>query len=191
MPQGGANITTFAVNDSTANVAASLDALERDNKLSAITLTDTNPLSISSTQLSADVVALDKITGTYSLAVSGTSGADTADLSNIAAPATISLEGDTISASAGLSASSLSFLSPMDTVILGSAAARVQYAVQPTSGIEEIFDLRYGLDRLDLLGVAPGQVAAFDTTPNGQHAIALASSSDLCHGVVLAGPGQT
>jgi hypothetical protein len=188
--QGGANITTFAVNDSTANVAASLDALERDNKLSAITLTDTNPLSISSTQLSADVVALDKITGTYSLAVSGTSGADTADLSNIAAPATINLEGGTIGASAGLSASSLSFLSPVDTVIPGSAAAMVQYAVQPTSGIEAIFDFQYGLDRLDLLGVAPGQVAAFDTTLNGQHAIALASSSDLSHVIVLAGLGS-
>jgi hypothetical protein len=33
-------------------------------------------------------------------------------------------------------------------------------------------------------------VAAFDTTLNGQHAIALASSSDLSHVIVLAGLGS-
>ena len=189
--QTSSGITTFAVLDSSANVAASLNSLEGDSKLIAITLTDTGPLSISAVQLSSDAAALAEINSSFSLSVTGTSGADTADLSKISASATINLAGDTVSASAGLNAPSLTFVGPVDTILLGSAAATVDYAVQPASGIEEIFNFQYGSDQLDLLGVAPGQLEAFDTTVNGQHAIALASSSDLTHGVVLAGMGSS
>jgi hypothetical protein len=45
----------------------------------------------------------------------------------------------------------------------------------------------YGLDQLniDLAGASAGVLQAFDTTVSGSHAIALASSGDLMHGVVL------
>jgi hypothetical protein len=59
--------------------------------------------------------------------------------------------------------------------------------MQPASGIEEIENFQYGTDHLniDLLGGPNNSLLAFDTTVGGVHAIALASSADPSHGVVL------
>jgi hypothetical protein len=46
---------------------------------------------------------------------------------------------------------------------------------------------------MDMLGAAAGVLRAYDTTMGGVHAIAIASSADLMHGVVLTNmpTGQT
>jgi hypothetical protein len=81
------------------------------------------------------------------------------------------------------------------TIALTSNPETIQYALQPSSGIEEISGFQYGLDQLaiNLLGAANNVLQAADTTVNGVHAISLYSSADPTHGVVLLGmtPGQT
>jgi hypothetical protein len=117
----------------------------------------------------------------------GNSGGDTLNLTGQTQTATINLDGNTASASAGLSAPALTFIGTPDAIILGSAAATIQYALEPSSDIETIANFVYGLDLLniDLLGAAPGMLQTYDTTVNGQHAIAIASSADPLLGVVL------
>ena len=76
--QSNANVTSFSVSDTAANVAAALDALNGDSKLTAITLTDsgTPTLAITYTQLNADTLALAAVTGTYNLTISAVPAAD-------------------------------------------------------------------------------------------------------------------
>lgn len=109
------------------------------------------------------------------------------DLSGSSIPATIDLPGNTASASAGLDSPSLTFIGTPNSVVLGSGASTVQYSLTPSSGIETISNFQLGIDvlNLDLMGAAAGTLQAFDTSVNGQHAIALASSADTNHGVVL------
>jgi hypothetical protein len=73
-------VTSVAVSDTAANVAANLDALETlatGGKLSSITLinTDTPTLTITASQLSSDADALGLIAGSYHLAVTAVSAA--------------------------------------------------------------------------------------------------------------------
>ncbi len=100
---------------------------------------------------------------------------------------TINLGANTASASAGLSAPSLAFLGTPDTITLGTHAAIVEYALQPSSGIETVAGFILGTDELniDLVGAASSTLKAFDTTVNGSAAIALASTNDSLHGLVL------
>ncbi len=99
------------------------------------------------------------------------------------------------SAAAGLHAASLSFIGSPRQVVMGTMPATVDYKVAAGGGIEAIAGFRYGLDqlRIDLAGTPMADLAAFDTTVGGQHAVSLASNADLAHGVVLLGmgPGQT
>ena len=69
--------TGFVVSDTAANVANSVDALQaRASSITSITLTDGSPvLSLTATKLVADSTVLLKISGTYSIAVSGTATA--------------------------------------------------------------------------------------------------------------------
>ena len=65
-------VTSLLVSDSAANLATNLNALQTAGaKLTAITQTDTGPLTITSAQLTADAGALAKISGNYSLNVTG------------------------------------------------------------------------------------------------------------------------
>ncbi len=111
----------------------------------------------------------------------------TVDLSSQSQSATINLGANTASASAGLSAPSLAFLGTPDTIILGTGAAIVEYALQPSSGIETVAGFVLGTDELniDLAGAANSTLLAYDTKINGNAAIALTSSSDPSHGIVL------
>lgn len=124
-----------------------------------------------------------------------TSRTDTYDLSATATAATINLGGNTASTSSGLNTATLSFLGVPDSIVLGSGTSTVQYALTPNSGIETITGFLLGRDMLniDLLGAGNAILRAFDTSVNGTHAIALASSADLNHGVALLGQpaGQT
>lgn len=76
-------VTSVSVEDTAANVAANLDALETlagDSELTSITLVDpgTPVLTITATQLSSDSTALGLIGGSYDLAVTGVSAANAA-----------------------------------------------------------------------------------------------------------------
>jgi hypothetical protein len=114
------------------------------------------------------------------------------DLSGNPQSLVVNLGGNTASVAAGLSSPSLSFIGSTDSVILGSAASTVQYALQASSGVETIGNFILGQDALDidLLGQPNTSLVAFDTTVNGAGAIALASSADLTHGVVLLNTGS-
>ena len=111
----------------------------------------------------------------------------TVDLSSQSQSVTINLGANTASASAGLSVPSLAFLGTPDTIILGAGAATVEYALQPSSGIETIAGFVLGTAELnlDLSGAANSTLLAYDTKVNGNAAIALTSSSDPLHGIVL------
>ena len=71
--QANTAITSFSVCDSWANVSTALTVLAGDTKLSSIALTGvgTAPLALTAAQYSTDVGILAKITGTYTLTVSG------------------------------------------------------------------------------------------------------------------------
>ena len=65
--------TTVAVNDSSAKINANLDNLAANaSKISDITLSDNNPLSITASQLSNDASALALISGSYNLVITDT-----------------------------------------------------------------------------------------------------------------------
>ena len=111
------------------------------------------------------------------------------DLTSQTTPVTVNLGGNTASASSGLNAPSLTFIGTPDTIAIGSAAATIEYALAPASGIEELSGFTYGTDLLniDLQGAANSVLQAYDTTVGGAAAIAIASSADSSHGVVLTG----
>jgi len=69
--------SSFAITDSSANIALNIDALQTNNtKISSITQSGTAAaLAITATQLTADATALNKISGSYVLTVSGVTGA--------------------------------------------------------------------------------------------------------------------
>ena len=72
--------SSFAITDSSANIALNIDALQTNNtKISSISQSGTvTALAITATQLSADATALNKISGSYNLTVSGVTGATVA-----------------------------------------------------------------------------------------------------------------
>jgi hypothetical protein len=108
---------------------------------------------------------------------------------------TINLGANTASASAGLNAPNLAFIGTPDAVTLSSTsiADTIEYALTPASGIETIANFTLGLDELniDLSGAATSVLQAYNTTVGGQNAIAIASSADLSHGVVLLNVAST
>ncbi len=77
-----AHVTALSVSDTAANIVTNLTALQTlatSGKLTVIAVTNSaTPLSITAAQLAADATALGKITGTYSLAVSGVTAANAA-----------------------------------------------------------------------------------------------------------------
>ena len=108
----------------------------------------------------------------------------------------LGLTGSTASVSAGLSASTMSFIGTPNQVVLSVGSyATVSYALQSASGIETISNFQYGLDELhiDLMGAATSVLKAAATTVNGVAAISLYSQLDPTHGVILTGMtgGQT
>ena len=78
--QGSTHVTAFAVTDTAANIASALDMLNQYSKLTAITLTTSTVMPLSAAQFTNDSVALHKITGAWTAAVSGASAASAAAL---------------------------------------------------------------------------------------------------------------
>jgi uncharacterized repeat protein (TIGR03803 family) len=119
--------------------------------------------------------------------VTTTSANHSMDLTGQTQATTIHLGADAATASTGLKAPSLSFSGAPDDITLGSGRSILEYALAPASGIEMIENFAYSTDlvNIDLLGKPNSSLAAFDTTVGGAHAIALFSSGDPSHGVVL------
>ncbi len=90
----------------------------------------------------------------------------------------------TVLASSGLNAPALTF---MGTPTLTFMSDDMPIISADLNGVEEIAQFAYGLNELqiDLGGAAPSALVAFDTTVEGQHAIALANAADTSHGVIL------
>jgi hypothetical protein len=112
---------------------------------------------------------------------------NTVDLADQTQATTINLGGNTASVSAGLNAPSLAFIGTPDAITLGSSADTIEYALAPSSGIETIAGFILGQDELniDLMGAANSALQLYNTTVGGAHAIAIASSADPTHGLVL------
>ena len=72
-----AKVTSVTVTDTSAKIAENLDALQANGKVTSITQSATVlPLAVTRAQLTADAATLAKITGNYSLTVSGVSAAE-------------------------------------------------------------------------------------------------------------------
>jgi Tryptophan-rich Synechocystis species C-terminal domain len=119
--------------------------------------------------------------------VTTTTANHSVNLSGQTQATTIHLGADAATASTGLKAPSLSLSGTPDDITLGSGRSILEYALVPASGIEMIENFAYSRDlvNIDLLGKPNSSLAAFDTTVGGAHAIALFSSGDASHGVVL------
>ena len=87
----------------------------------------------------------------------------------------------------GLSSPTLSFLGTPDMVTLPSAGSTVAHTMTPEHGVAVVDGFTVDVDSLviDLAGAANTDLVGFDTTLNGQHAIALANKYNLGQGVVL------
>jgi T5SS/PEP-CTERM-associated repeat protein len=119
--------------------------------------------------------------------VTSTGADNTLNLAAQTQATTINLGGNTASVSAGLNAPSLAFIGSPDAITLGSSADTIEYALAPSSGIETIAGFILGHDELniDLMGAAGSTLQLYNTTVGGVHAIAIASSADPTHGLVL------
>ena len=72
-----AKVTSVTVTDTSAKIAENLDALQANGKVTSITQSATVlPLAVTRAQLTADAATLAKITGNYSLTVSGVTAAE-------------------------------------------------------------------------------------------------------------------
>ncbi len=120
----------------------------------------------------------------------GTAGSDTLDLTGQSEAVTANLLGNTATVSIGSQSTPvLTFIGAPDVAILGSGATTIQYALQPSSGVETIANFKPGQDILDidLKGALASVLTATDAVYAGNAAILVASSADPTHGVVLTG----
>ena len=119
--------------------------------------------------------------------MTGTSGGDDVNLTGQVQSILINLNGDTASASSGLTAPRLIFIGPADVLTLGSGKDTIEFAMTPSSGIETIANFKVGQDELniDMIGSAARSIGIYDTTVGGMRSIAISSISDITHGIVL------
>ena len=113
--QANTAVTSFAVADSSANVVANIGALNAAGKISSITLTDTNPLSITYAQFIADQTAFSKLPSTYTVSVNSVPAAAVAAAAVQANPHVVSF---TVSDTAANVTSTPTFLTA-DTKLSG------------------------------------------------------------------------
>ena len=166
----------------TGAAASRATALQTDTHVTAFSVSDT------AAHVKAALASLNADSKLTALTVSGTTSANTIDLTGSKVATTVNLDGDTASARSGLTAPTLKFIGTPDTITLGAGASTVDYTLAPRGGIETIFNFTPGLDQLDinLNGAANKVLHAADTIYDGQHAIALYRGPDPSHGVVLA-----
>jgi hypothetical protein len=116
------------------------------------------------------------------------------DGTRTAGATTVSLSGisNTASVTAGLVVPSLTITGTPYTLALGAGAETIDDKLAPGMGIVELSNFQYGLDELniDLNSAANSALQIVNTTLGGSSAIALYSSADPTHGVVLANVGS-
>ena len=95
---GNTKITALRVEDSAYNIAANLDALQTNQlKIDTITQTGTTmPLAITYAQVSSAADALGKISGSYSLSVSGVAAANVSSLATNNKVVAMAVTGDNV-----------------------------------------------------------------------------------------------
>ncbi|MES2711060.1 MAG: calcium-binding protein [Pseudomonadota bacterium] len=130
--QADARVTGFAVRGASADVAAALDALNGTGKLTAITLTDGDALSLTHAQFLADATALGKLPNGYTLDLRGVPAASAA-----AAQANIHVESFAVtdSAAAVIAAfTSLSAATKLEAITLAGGVTLTITHAQLLSG---------------------------------------------------------
>ena len=150
--QAVSNVTTFAVSDSSANLTAGIDSLNGLSKLSAITPTDSNPITITYAQFVADKTALNKCPSNYTLTISGVTVANASALqgnthvahfSVVDSTANVASAIDTLNGLAKLSAVTLTDLVPLsvtytqmtnDKAVLAALSSGYQLNVSAVPG---------------------------------------------------------
>jgi len=133
-------------------------------------------------------LAFDPTSATFT----GTSGGDTLNLTGHTEATTLNLLGNSATVTIGTQATpALTFLNAPDAVTLGSGNGTVQFALQPSSGVETVVNFQLGHDILDidLTGAATSLLTATNATDGASSAILLSSSADPAHGGVLLGLG--
>lgn len=161
--QATSSVGLFTVVDTAAQVTSGIAGLQADSKLTAVAISG-------------------------GAATNGT----TLDLTGLVTPVAINLGADnTASVSAGLSQPALTLITPPDILTLSTGFATIDFALVPSSGIEEISRFQYGSAELviDLKGAPAGVLTASDTSVGGVAAISIYSSSDPTHGIVLLNAG--
>ena len=155
-----AQVKSFSLTDSVADVDAGLSGLIADSKMSSITINGT--------------------TGADTLKLTGLKTAATVNMDGDSDKATVA--GFASTGSGAGKATSLSLGSGYDSVALGTGSATIDVALGATGGVEDVtaFSSAY-----DLLSVALNGASLQQTLVNGGDWIS--SSADLTHGVFLAG----
>ena len=118
------------------------------------------------------------------LRVHGSAAANTLNLTGLSAKATINLDGD--SASASLDNQSLTIIGLADALTMGSGAETDDYQLGGAGGVETIANFMPALDHVD---VTLNGGALMQTMVSGGDW--LTSTTDLTHGVLLAGVTST
>jgi hypothetical protein len=73
--QGNGRVNSFSVNDTGSAIVANLDRLNADGKLSSIAISDSRTLTVPYANFLSDAAALAKLSGSYTLVVSGAAAA--------------------------------------------------------------------------------------------------------------------
>lgn len=145
--------------------------------------------------------AIEQLQSTFKLAISGDTALRSTVVTNVASSdltsspsTTVQLLGNSAFATyGGLSQSTLSISGTVGAVSLSTQGMdTIEFTLAPSSGIETINNFRYTVDELniDLAGAGASVLQATDTQLNGAAAIALYSSADTSHGIVLTGLGS-
>lgn len=106
-------------------------------------------------------------------------------------PAAPAVDPAAINPSRGLNAPELSFIGSPASTAIGTEGASLAFTLAPASGVHEIGGFTYGRDQLLLdTSAMPGNLIAYDSLIDGQHAVTLTSSADTSFGVILTGLGD-
>jgi hypothetical protein len=160
--QANPHVAAFTLSDTAARVAAALDGLSSDAKLSAIALTDADPLTITAAQLTGDPRALGQLPSTYTLAVSGVS------VANIA-----SLETDNHVTSISVSDTAAAISTHLDALSSDAKVTSINLTDDNPLTIFETVENQLGLRAIGLL--------------TGAYALAIVGRSGLINGFGLVG----
>lgn len=107
-------------------------------------------------------------------------------LATLAAPVSLTLNGNYAYATAPIGTATPSFLGASDVITLGSGATTITAPLTILGGIDEFANFTFGLDELTLSlgGAASSVLKAYNETIGGQNAIAIVGAS-VTHGVIL------